>query len=143
MEPIFESGLSKPKCVNCHFKKCVICQTVLSNPLLSLTPKGLPTFTEALLARKDHVYERLLSAMKIESEFLSLKPKYHKKCKSVYTDKNKIKRSRNNSNSEEGGIVNNDTFAPSMSHVSTCARLPTMFDARTCCFVCEKARDTN
>ena len=142
MEPIFESGPSIPKCMTCNLNKCVICQTVLSDPLLSLTPKGLPTFIEALLERKDHVYERLLCAIKIESEFLSLKPKYHKRCKSVYTDRNKIKRSRNNSNSEEGGIVNNDTFAPSMSHVSTRARLPTAFDARTCCFLCEKAWDT-
>ena len=81
----------KRKLVGTDYNLCVICQKSSSKTLHNLTEKGLPALAYAVNNRVDDVSERLKNAISngVQS-FLSILPKYHPRCRSLYTNKKSV-----------------------------------------------------
>ena len=90
MGPVFvmKRQLSK----DTAFTRCIICQSTTKHNLNNLTANRVGAFRHAVEQRHGDVYDRLWTLMQDEETFLSMKPIWHRTCRSVYTHKKTIEK---------------------------------------------------
>ena len=139
MEPVFKARSFQASKIDVDFDKCLICQASSSKPLRALTARGLATFKESILNRKDNVYEKLIHYLNNDEQFLAQNPKCHKECKSLYTDKNKIMAAKKRQKYQVEEFDLSEPLPP--SSLTTRSSMSTI-NMKKCCFLCDKERDS-
>ena len=132
----------KRKLVGTDYNLRVICQKSSSETVHNLIEKSLPALAFAVNNRVDDASERLKDAISngVQS-FLSILPKYHPRCRSLYTNKKSVFQKSKSSHKVVTMDHTSSMETGESSGISLCSASPkNAIDHKEDCFICGREK---
>uniref|UniRef100_UPI00358F3110 uncharacterized protein n=1 Tax=Myxine glutinosa TaxID=7769 RepID=UPI00358F3110 len=122
-----------PSLLKTDFTCCIICHKTTHDTLQQVTNNGYDTLLYAVTHRHDDTARRLQDDIICRDAFFDKQPKYHRRCRNMYTNKKSVDQKKRSKTTEDDIV---EKTLPLVTRSSTSKAEFTMV-----CFICGKERD--